>query len=179
MSYNVGQYRKQDFVQLILGSWVFSLPGLRNARHSWYMKNFHVGSNCSIASGVSITKAHYLKNEDASVRIGSNVRIGAKSFIDYTGGIVIEDDVWIGPRTVIYTHGHNIPGRELKSSYPTVYSFLRIEKDAWIGSNSIILGKVEEIGKGAIIAAGSVVTKNVKDYEIVAGNPANKIGERI
>lgn len=56
--------------------------------------------------------------------------------------------------------------------------FQVIIKDyAWIGSNVIILPKVT-IGKGAVVAAGSVVTKSVPDYTLVAGIPAKKIGER-
>ncbi|CAL2060690.1 Hexapeptide repeat of succinyl-transferase [Tenacibaculum sp. 190524A05c] len=52
-----------------------------------------------------------------------------------------------------------------------------IEDDVWIGSNSIILSGVT-IGRGAIIAAGSIVTKNINPYEIVGGNPAKKIRDR-
>lgn len=52
-----------------------------------------------------------------------------------------------------------------------------IEDDVWIGSNSVILSGVK-IGRGAIIGAGSVVTKDVEPYTIVAGNPAKKIRER-
>ena len=52
---------------------------------------------------------------------------------------------------------------------------LVISDDVWIGARVTILGKVNTIGKGAIIAAGSVVTKTVPDYAIVGGNPAKII----
>ena len=52
-----------------------------------------------------------------------------------------------------------------------------IEDDVWIGSNSVILKNVK-IGRGSIIAAGSVVTKNIEPFSIVAGTPAVKIGKR-
>jgi len=51
-------------------------------------------------------------------------------------------------------------------------SNLLIESDVWIGRNVIILGNVKKIGRGAILAAGAVVTKEVPEYAIVAGNPA-------
>lgn len=55
---------------------------------------------------------------------------------------------------------------------------LIIGNDVWIGVNAIITGNVEEIGDGAIIGAGAVVTHNVRPYEIVAGVPAKVIGQR-
>ena len=53
-----------------------------------------------------------------------------------------------------------------------------IEEDAWIGANALILPQVKKIGRGAIIGAGSVVTRDVEEYAIVAGNPAKVIGHR-
>lgn len=57
-------------------------------------------------------------------------------------------------------------------------SELEIKDDVWIGTRAIILGNVRTIGTGAIIGAGSVVTKPVPDYAIVAGNPARIIRYR-
>ncbi|MDF2820337.1 MAG: transferase hexapeptide repeat containing protein [Clostridiales bacterium] len=65
----------------------------------------------------------------------------------------------------------------IKSDFRTKTK-LSIGNDVWIGQNTIILPKVSKIGNGAIIGAGSVVTKNVEPYSIVAGNPANLIGYR-
>ncbi len=59
-----------------------------------------------------------------------------------------------------------------------VRSRLEIGDDVWIGYGTIILPSVNKIETGAIIGAGSVVTKNIKEYSIVVGNPAKKIGER-
>lgn len=55
---------------------------------------------------------------------------------------------------------------------------LVIEDDVWIGHNSVILPRCKNIGRGAIIGAGSVVTRNVAPYTIVAGNPARKLRDR-
>lgn len=55
---------------------------------------------------------------------------------------------------------------------------LSVGHDVWIGANSIILPAVKQIGNGAIVGAGSVITKNVAPYHIVAGNPARVIGVR-
>lgn len=61
---------------------------------------------------------------------------------------------------------------------PIEYSKLYIGHDVWIGANVIITSKCNKIGNGAIIGAGSVVTKDVEPYTIVAGNPAKIIGKR-
>jgi len=55
---------------------------------------------------------------------------------------------------------------------------LEIEDDVWLGHNSVILPSVNKIGRGAVIAAGSIVTKNVPSYSIVGGNPAKVIKYR-
>lgn len=59
-----------------------------------------------------------------------------------------------------------------------IWNEINIGNDVWIGRNVIILPSVSSIGDGAIIGAGSVVTKNVKPYEIVGGSPARKIKDR-
>lgn len=70
------------------------------------------------------------------------------------------------------SYGHHLKPEQVKNS--AVY----IGNDAWIGFNSAILKGVT-IGKGAIVGAHSVVTHDVPDYTIVAGNPARKIGESL
>jgi acetyltransferase-like isoleucine patch superfamily enzyme len=55
---------------------------------------------------------------------------------------------------------------------------LLIEQDAWIGAGAIILSGVNRIGKGAVIGAGAVVTKDVEDFSIVVGNPARHLRHR-
>lgn len=61
---------------------------------------------------------------------------------------------------------------------PIEFSFLDVGNDVWIGKNVLITSKCDYIGNGAIIGAGSVVTKSVEPYSIVAGNPARVIGKR-
>ena len=74
-----------------------------------------------------------------------------------------------------YCHGNTIPHEYLANS-SSKYLFPRctIGSDSWIGDNSVLLSDVE-IGIGAVIGAGSVVTKNVEPYAIYAGNPARFI----
>jgi acetyltransferase-like isoleucine patch superfamily enzyme len=103
--------------------------------------------------------------------LGKNVFINhGCSFLDL-GGIVIEDDVLIGPKVCIITENHPIHPSNRKSL--DLKSVL-IQRNAWIGANSTILPGVT-IGENAIVAAGSVVTMDVAANTIVGGVPAKKI----
>jgi len=94
---------------------------------------------------------------------------------DVAGTILtIKENVIFAENVIIRGGGHkfmrtDIPIKE-QGNFPI--TSLVIDSDVWVGTNVIILGKVSKIGKGAVIGAGSVVTKDVPEYAIVAGNPA-------
>lgn len=87
--------------------------------------------------------------------------------------IKIGDNVSIGPEASILTLGHDTESTTFADKGGEVV----IEDYVWIAYRSIILPGVK-IGEGAVVAAGSVVTKDVEPYAIVAGAPARKVGER-
>ncbi|MFZ3134751.1 acyltransferase [Methanothrix sp.] len=87
--------------------------------------------------------------------------------------LVIGKNVAIGPRTTIITHSDPSPSRLVKF-YPIIDKEVIIEEDVWIGANVTILPGVR-IGRCSVVAAGSVVTKDVKPFTIVAGSPARPI----
>jgi maltose O-acetyltransferase len=117
------------------------------------------------------------------IKIGNNSGLGVRCIIQ--GNVTIGNDVMMGPDVKIYSRNHAIYSRNHAYesldtpmntqggvSYETV-----IGDDVWIASNVVILpGK--KIGNHCIIGAGSVVTKDVPDYAIVAGNPATIIKSR-
>lgn len=84
----------------------------------------------------------------------------------------------MSPGVSIFAENHNFSDTHIpmKDQGVTV-SFVVIEDDCWIASNSTILAGVT-IGKGSVVAAGSVVTKNVPPYSVVAGSPATVIKSR-
>ena len=111
---------------------------------------------------------------------GKNIHVGDNFHADYNctmldlAEIRIGDNCLIGPEVGIYTAGHRLEpeGRTLDVyGLPTT-----IGNDVWIGGHSTILPGVT-IGDGAVIAAGSVVTKDVAPRTLVGGNPAKKIKE--
>jgi len=105
---------------------------------------------------------------------GKTTRVGKEVFINFgctlldQGGITIEDGVFIGPGAKILTEGH--PEQpELRHTLQTEPVVIR--RNAWIGAGAMILPGVT-VGENAIVAAGSVVTKDVPDNVVVAGVPA-------
>ena len=87
------------------------------------------------------------------------------------GGITIEDDVMIAANVSLITNNHDVYDRPVLLCKP-----VHIKQGAWIGANATILPGVT-VGKYAVVAAGSIVTKDVPDYTVVAGNPAKVIKE--
>lgn len=112
------------------------------------------------------------------VRIGDDVLIDDNCFITAQKQIEIGNHVQVSAYSFITDFNHNFSKREVPinlqgcTSAPVV-----IEDDVWIGAHCIILPGVR-IGKGAVIGAGSVVTKSVKPYMIAVGNPAREIKKR-
>ena len=111
------------------------------------------------------------------VEIGSNSGIGLNAFL--SGKVIIGDDVMMGPDCIIYTQNHSFQRTDItiRSQGNEPEKTVIIKNDVWIGGQVIILPGVV-IYDGAVIGAGSVVTKNVEPYSIVAGNPARLIKYR-
>ncbi len=108
--------------------------------------------------GVSINYNVLIDACDGSIFIGNDVLIGPNCVLRAA------DHVFIDTTRPINTQGH-LGGKII------------IEDDCWLGANVVVVKDVK-IGKGSVIAAGSVVTKNILPYSIVAGVPARVIGQR-
>ena len=111
-----------------------------------------------------------------NLKIGNGSIIGDSCILDARNGISIGNNVNISSEVRIWTEQHDYQDPMFNCNSTPDFQ-VTIKDYAWIGSNVIILPKVPT-GKGAEIAAGSVVTKSVPDYTLVAGIPAKKIGER-
>lgn len=106
-----------------------------------------------------------------NITLGKNVFINACCHFQDHGGVTLGDDCLIGHNVVFATLNHGIAPEKRASTYPAP---IRIGRKVWIGSNSTILQGVT-IGDNAIVAAGSVVTKDVPANTIVGGVPAKYI----
>ncbi len=161
---------------LCRNSTIFSLPGFTGIRNTIFSRHLGNLSDFNVGNGVSIRSAH--KNTESFFESNSGLRIGEHSYLDYSGGIKLGINVTVSERVQIFTHDHKIDGHHDWRENGLKFSALEIEDFAWIGAGAIVLEKVTRIGKGAIVAAGSVVTNNVDDYEVVGGNPAKLLRRR-
>lgn len=111
---------------------------------------------------------------DGRVYIGNNVQL-FDLFINSVSAVVhIDDNVFFGHRVMLITGNHDYTVLGLERQARVSGKDIHIGEGAWIGSGAIILGGVT-IGKHAVVAAGSVVTKDIPDYWIAGGVPAKAI----
>lgn len=115
----------------------------------------------------------------SGISLGNFSALGPRCHIQATD-IEMGDYVMMAPDVLILGGGHRTDDIYTPMSRQGVLqrSKLTIGNDVWIGQRAIILGKTCKIGSGVIIAAGSVVTKPVPDYAVVAGNPARIVKYR-
>ena len=115
-----------------------------------------------------------LFNRLKGVKIGQHVYIGPRVQLDflYPKRILIEDYVSIGMGSMIFAHSNPTCSLHIKRNYyPRKVASTTIRRGAWIAPGNIILAGVT-IGENSVTGAGSVVSKNVEPYTVVAGNPA-------
>ena len=139
----------------------------------FHPENIEIGNNVYVGHNVML-KGYY-KN---LMTIGDNSWIGQGCFFHSGGGLCIGETVGVGPFVKILTHQHI--EEELEKPIllcGQVFNEVVIEDNCDIGIGSIILPGVR-IGKGSIVGAGSVVTKNVEPFTVAAGNPARYLRKR-
>ena len=169
------EHLRRGLQMLVGGKW-FDAPGLLWIRMQTYRLFFSIGAETLFSREVMAIRPHGFNG--GSFDVGARVGINHHTEIDYSGGIQIEDDVWISQYVVIETHRHVVKTRRLKKDQKIVFNTLRIGRDAWIGAGAVILPGVRVIGEGAVVGAGAVVSKDIPDFTIVGGVPATVIGAR-
>ena len=131
-----------------------------------FPNNVSLGNNCLVDKGVRF--ASELKS--GTLAIANNVQLNRGVYLDFTGGVIIHDNVLISKDCYIISHSHGYNPRSKPVAKP-----LEIKENVWIGAKVLICENVNIIGANSIIAAGAVVTKNVEPNSIYGGNPAKKI----
>lgn len=138
------------------------------------IRAYCVNKFAKAGGGINIQRKAIIARD---IMIGNHSGIGEGSIISkYTR---IGDNVMMGPQCYIYTRNHRHDNIDIPMIKQGVEDWkpVTIEDDVWIGSRVTILPGVH-IGKGVIIGAGSVVTKDIPPYTIVAGNPAKIVKYR-
>lgn len=131
---------------------------------------------CAVCISAEIGgEGSFVSTPISSIACASNIHIGKNVFINggclfmARGGITIEDDAQIAANVEFISNNHDPYERMV-----LLYKPVLIRQGAWIGAGAAILPGVS-VGRYAIVGAGSVVTKDVGDYEVVVGNPARLV----
>jgi acetyltransferase-like isoleucine patch superfamily enzyme len=166
-SYGSGEFRREDLAAI--GENVVIEHGALILKP----ERVKIGSNVYVG--------HYaiLRGYDTNdLVIGNDTWIGQFCYINSAGGVEIGCRVGVGPYVKMMSSEHAEEGRDVPVLFCDLeFARVKVEDDSDIGMGAIILPGVT-VGKGSIVGAGAVVTRDVEPYSIVAGVPARKIGER-
>ena len=144
-------------------------------RRTWYTNvvGMSIGHHTSLLMGLQLQFRGRPFSGRPGIVIGDHCVVNGSCHLDGRGGLVIGNNVSISPGTWIITDEHDVNDPR----FPEVLATVTIEDYVFIGSKAMILPGVT-VGRGAVVGAGAVVTKDVRAFEIVGGVPARAIGER-
>lgn len=154
----------------------FVINYLVNTLRTWYF--FHLKFPWVKYNGFVRVMSHTRFAKNRNITLGNKVQFG--KLCSVSTDVEIGNNVLIAARVCFvgkYDHETHIPGLAIWDSPRGTDEVTKVEDDVWIGHGSIILAGVR-IGKGAVVAAGSLVTKSIPDCEIWGGVPARKIKDR-
>ena len=135
-----------------------------------------IGRNCHLEKGIYF-KHDGIWGDGFSIEIGDNVFIGTQCEFNIRLNISVGNNSLIASGSRFIDHDHGIETDTLMRLQHGPEKEITIGQNVWIGCNVVVLKGVD-IGDGAVIAAGAIVTKNVPGLEIWGGIPARKIGSR-
>lgn len=167
--WTVWKYENAAFIDKYSSVKYGSNPKLYNKRLKEYMKRYNLGDGAKVSNNVIIERNHYLQG---SIKVGRNVLLAKNVYIDYSGELVIHDNVSIANGVIIETHTHPLE----ESRQQPVPGRLIIGDSVSILTRSYIADTCHSIGRYARIGAGTYVRSNIPPYAIVMGNPAKIIG---
>lgn len=135
-------------------------------------QGIEIGDNTYVMHHAELHVYNFRGMQHSRIRLGRNCIVGEFSVIRGQGGVVVGDNVIIGPRAQIMAVDHvfDDPTRPILEQGLQALG-IEIEDGAWIGAGAIILDGVR-IGRGAVVGAGAVVTRDVARHTVVAGVPA-------
>lgn len=134
-----------------------------------HLLGYEIGKDTLIQMGCVV----YCRNSLGPLVIGNSTMINRECVLDSRGGLHIGSNINISAYVQIYTASHD----PHSVSFKGISASVNVSDYAWLSTRSMILPGVN-VGRGAVVAAGAIVTKDVPDYAIVGGVPAKVIGER-
>ncbi|MFT3919791.1 acyltransferase [Cloacibacterium sp.] len=175
--------KKFKFFNSIFRTYYFKIIGMQIGNNTFLPKiivtwphQVSIGSNC-VLEDLIFFKFDGIYGKGSSIKIDNNVFIGRGCEFNSNCNITIREFSNIASGCKFIDHDHGIKINERIGVQESNKAAILIEEDVWLGVNVVVLKGVN-IGKGAVVGAGSVVTKNIPSNEIWAGVPAKKIGIR-
>lgn len=152
--------------------------GERVTVEAFSRSGIQLADGVTVARGASLLASGVIRHPGEGIAVGENASIGANNIIWGQGGVTIGRDCLLGPNVTIVSENHiaddrTVPVRLQGERRGPV----TIGDDVWLGAGVTVLAGIE-IGRGAIVAAGAVVTKAVPEFGIAAGVPAKVVGFR-
>lgn len=144
-------------------------------RNRAYAERYNIDPNgCWVQYGVTIIKEH---NSEEAIKMGDHVLLARNADLDYTGGLIVGNNIAILEGVKILTHGHDYfcmhkPEEFIPESNRAYKTPLTIGNNVVIGARSMIMPGVGSIGDNVFIVAGSVVKTPIPSNSLVSGNPA-------
>jgi maltose O-acetyltransferase len=144
-------------------------------RHAWYRRvlGMRIGEGSALLMDLYVYIRGRARPGRHGISIGRRTVVNQQCCLDGRGGLTIGDYVNISAGVWILTDSHDMEDPLFRE----VLAPVTIGNHAWIGSRALILPGVE-VGEGAVVAAGAVVTRSVEPYTVVGGVPARLIGTR-
>lgn len=162
----VYRYTRAFFLEFLVNDVLPTIP-------FWNIRKVYLKAlGMKIGNGSFIMKKNYFINGNL-IQIGTDSHINRDCILDARGRIQIGNSVSISHRVSLLTGSHEINSTSFQGSFKPIH----IDDYVWIGANATILQGIN-IGKGAVVCAGAVVTKDVDKYQVVAGIPAKQINTR-
>ncbi len=140
-------------------------------------QGIEIGSNTIVMHGAILHVYNFRNMPQSGIKIGRDSLVGEYSVIRGQGGVTIGDRVYTSPfsQIIAVNHVFEDPGRPFIEQGITAEGIV-IEDDVWIGASAVITDGVR-VGKGSVVAAGAVVTRDVPPHTVVGGVPAKLIKE--
>jgi acetyltransferase-like isoleucine patch superfamily enzyme len=158
-----------------LTNYVVSHIPSHTVRRAWYRRvlGAEVGEHAGVHLGCHVWFYSPRQVRRSGFRVGAYSRVNRDCCLDVRGGLDIGENVSISPEVMILTASHGVNDPAFRVQVRPVM----IEDHVWIGSRAMVLPGVT-LGRGCVVAAGSVVTRDVAPLSIVAGVPARPVSER-
>jgi putative colanic acid biosynthesis acetyltransferase WcaF len=157
---------RQFLLQAVFNLVVTQLPG------HWMRQRWLRGLGAEIGTGTIVFRGVTVFGAE-NLRVGERVHVGFRVVLDARGGITVANDVNISSDSQLLTARHN----PHSSTFERQIAPVVIESHVWVATRALVLAGVR-LGRGVVVAAGSVVTRDVAPMVIVGGVPAKPIGER-